>query len=61
VGDNAAMATLKTTLPANGQARQLAYWLAGLYVVAYVALDWLSYIQPVGPLPITPWIPPRWV
>jgi signal transduction histidine kinase len=31
--------------------------VAALYVAVYIALDWLSYIQPVGPLPITPWNP----
>jgi hypothetical protein len=31
--------------------------LAG-YVVAYVALDWVSYIHPLGPFAITPWNPP---
>jgi hypothetical protein len=28
------------------------------YVVAYVALDWVSYIHPLGPFAITPWNPP---
>ena len=28
------------------------------YVVAYVALDWVSYIYPIAPLGITPWNPP---
>lgn len=28
------------------------------YLAAYVALDWISYIQPVGSFPITPWNPP---
>ena len=28
------------------------------YLVAYVALDWISYIQPVGAFAITPWNPP---
>jgi PAS domain S-box-containing protein len=31
--------------------------LAG-YLVAYVAIDWLSYIYPVAPLAITVWNPP---
>jgi two-component system, LuxR family, sensor kinase FixL len=31
---------------------------AALYVVAYVALDWVSYIHPLGQLAITPWNPP---
>ncbi len=29
-----------------------------LYVVAYVALDWVSYIHPFAQLAITPWNPP---
>jgi signal transduction histidine kinase len=28
------------------------------YVAAYVALDWVSYIHPLGPFAITPWNPP---
>ena len=28
------------------------------YVVAYIALDWVSYIYPIAPLGITPWNPP---
>ena len=28
------------------------------YVLAYVALDWVSYIDPVGAFAITPWNPP---
>jgi signal transduction histidine kinase len=28
------------------------------YVAAYVALDWVSFIHPVGPFGITPWNPP---
>src|SRR5690606_39759764 len=28
-----------------------------LYVVAYVAFDWISYVQPVLKLGITPWSP----
>lgn len=32
-------------------------WAIG-YVVFYVALDWISYIQPYGNLDITPWNPP---
>ncbi len=33
-----------------------AAWGAG-YVLAYIALDWLSYVQPVLKLGITPWNP----
>ncbi|MCC6611579.1 MAG: MASE1 domain-containing protein [Burkholderiales bacterium] len=32
--------------------------VAAAYVVAYVALDWVSYIHPLGPFAITPWNPP---
>jgi signal transduction histidine kinase len=32
--------------------------LVGGYLAAYVALDWISYIQPVGSFPITAWNPP---
>jgi PAS domain S-box-containing protein len=28
------------------------------YVAVYVALDWVSYIHPLGPFAITPWNPP---
>lgn len=28
------------------------------YLAAYVGLDWVSYIDPIGPLGITPWNPP---
>jgi signal transduction histidine kinase len=31
--------------------------VAGVYIVLYVALDWLSFIQPVLKLGITPWNP----
>ena len=34
-------------------------WIVAGYLVAYVALDWVSYIYPVAPpLAITPWNPP---
>ncbi len=32
--------------------------LVAAYLAAYVALDWVSYIDPIGPLGITPWNPP---
>lgn len=32
--------------------------LVALYLVLYIALDWVSYIDPLGPLGITPWNPP---
>lgn len=37
--------------------RRQRWILALLYVPAYVALDWISYIQPVLKLGITPWSP----
>lgn len=33
-------------------------WLIAGYVAAYVALDWVSFIHPVGAFGITPWNPP---
>ena len=34
-------------------------WIVAGYLLAYVALDWVSYIYPVAPpLAITPWNPP---
>src|SRR5512146_129307 len=32
--------------------------LVGGYVLAYVALDWISFIDPIGAFAITPWNPP---
>lgn len=32
--------------------------IVAAYVVVYVALDWVSYIHPLGPFAITPWNPP---
>jgi PAS domain S-box-containing protein len=32
--------------------------VAAAYVAAYVLLDWVSYIHPLGPFAITPWNPP---
>jgi len=34
-----------------------AAFIAG-YIALYVALDWVSFIDPLGPLGITPWNPP---
>jgi len=31
---------------------------AVLFAACYVALDWASYIYPLGPFNITPWNPP---
>jgi signal transduction histidine kinase len=28
------------------------------YLLAYVALDWISFVSPIGPFGITPWNPP---
>jgi signal transduction histidine kinase len=44
------------TRVAAADARLLA--VGALYVVAYVALDWVSFIDPVGAFAITPWNPP---
>ncbi len=41
----------------DSPAQRRSWWLALLYVPAYVALDWISYIQPVLKLGITPWSP----
>ncbi len=32
--------------------------IATAYVIAYVALDWISYLYPLAPFAITPWNPP---
>ncbi len=48
-----------------GSSRRRAYPLPGagylldsaLFIVAYVLVDWLSYLQPVLQLGITPWNP----
>jgi signal transduction histidine kinase len=37
---------------------QRAALIVTVYVAAYVALDWVSYIHPLGPFAITPWNPP---
>ena len=37
---------------------QRAALVVAVYVAAYVALDWASYIHPLGPFAITPWNPP---
>lgn len=64
VGDGDAMTALgqpATQSTARGPAANAAlrYATTGLvYVVAYVALDWISYIHPVAQLAITAWNPP---
>jgi len=40
----------------SGKALENAF-VAGVYLLAYVALDWLSYVQPILKLGITPWNP----
>jgi signal transduction histidine kinase len=44
----------------SGTTRLLASRAAGvlLFVAGYIALDWSSYIYPLGPFNITPWNPP---
>jgi len=37
--------------------RQTDWRIAGTYIVAYVALDWVSYIHPIAPYAISPWNP----
>ncbi len=51
--------TTRTTTQAQQPVSPLRYTTtAALYVVAYIALDWVSYIHPLGQLAITPWNPP---
>lgn len=38
--------------------RALTILSAGGFLLAYVGLDWLSYVNPIGNLNITPWNPP---
>jgi signal transduction histidine kinase len=42
---------------APASARPAVLIVAG-YLAAYVALDWVSFIHPLGPFAITPWNPP---
>ncbi|MEK7437406.1 MAG: MASE1 domain-containing protein [Pseudomonadota bacterium] len=46
--------------PQIGARRSLAVHLrdAAMFAACYVALDWASYIYPLGPFNITPWNPP---
>jgi two-component system sensor kinase FixL len=44
---------LRISLPARAQAPVILG-----YVAFYVFLDWISYVDPYGPLGITPWNPP---
>jgi signal transduction histidine kinase len=45
------------TLPKAGVTVRALPLIVG-YLLAYVALDWVSYIYPIAPLGITPWNPP---
>ena len=47
----------RAAMPERRTAAPSAAVVAG-YVLAYVALDWISYIDPVGAFAITPWNPP---
>jgi two-component system, LuxR family, sensor kinase FixL len=51
--------TARTTMPGSPSSslRRFAT-TATVYVVLYIALDWVSYIHPLGQLAITPWNPP---
>jgi two-component system, LuxR family, sensor kinase FixL len=54
------MAASRTQLrvPAAGHPITGRVALIAGYIVAYVALDWVIYINPIEPLGITPWNPP---
>ena len=54
------MAASRTQLhaPTAGRAVTGRVALVAGYIIAYVALDWVSYIYPIAPLGITPWNPP---
>jgi signal transduction histidine kinase len=41
-----------------GDERPSPAWLGLSYVAAYLLLDWISFIDPIGPFGITPWNPP---
>jgi signal transduction histidine kinase len=54
------MASLLSRIPFAAERRS---WLAhardaAMFLAGYVALDWASYIYPLGPFNITPWNPP---
>ena len=38
--------------------RKVTPAVAAAYVLGYVALDWISFIDPIGAFAITPWNPP---
>jgi len=52
----AAIFPAKPALAAGG--RRSPAWLGPSYVVAYLVLDRISFIDPIGPFGITPWNPP---
>src|SRR5215831_12705371 len=56
------MAQREQTMPADfvrkARASSLPFVVPGLcYLVGYVALDWISFIEPYAPFGITPWNP----
>jgi signal transduction histidine kinase len=56
-------ATAATARPVQDRAgvpvAQAAFWARGIaFIALYVALDWVSYVQPYSPIGLTPWNPP---
>jgi signal transduction histidine kinase len=58
MSDNPPMHSPTLGLAAPPRAAGPPLSIVAAYVACYVALDWVSYIQPVGAFPITPWNPP---
>ena len=59
--DNRCMARASTFLSHHSNERgdrRSPPWLGLSYIAAYLVLDWISFIDPVGPFGITPWNPP---
>jgi hypothetical protein len=54
------IASMLADLPMFGPRRSLAAHIrdALMFAACYIALDWASYIYPLGPFNITPWNPP---
>ena len=54
------IAFMLADFPMFGQRRSLAAHIrdAVMFAACYIALDWASYIYPLGPFNITPWNPP---
>jgi two-component system, LuxR family, sensor kinase FixL len=50
--------SLKAAAAAPPKSTFFTLIVGGAYVLAYVVLDWVSYIHPVAPLAITVWNPP---